>query len=148
MARPTLQVPFVLQDQATEVILTLGQAFEVAYQMALRDQFTGGRGGNGNSGGGYHVRSLSAVPNTSHPWTNSSSQSNHFRSLSVNEIKVNGRDETNDVPPPQQGPSGKKDEHDEAENPASGHEAADVMNAETSKGSQVSEAPIVLTEEL
>ncbi|XP_049792444.1 ankyrin repeat and SAM domain-containing protein 1A-like [Schistocerca nitens] len=27
-------------DQATEVILTLGQAFEVAYQMALRDQLT------------------------------------------------------------------------------------------------------------
>ncbi|XP_057340968.1 ankyrin repeat and sterile alpha motif domain-containing protein 1B isoform X4 [Microplitis mediator] len=28
-------------DQATEVILTLGQAFEVAYQMALKDKLTG-----------------------------------------------------------------------------------------------------------
>ncbi|KOX71232.1 Ankyrin repeat and sterile alpha motif domain-containing protein 1B [Melipona quadrifasciata] len=39
----------VLQDQATEVILTLGQAFEVAYQMALRDKL-----------GGHTVRSQSA----------------------------------------------------------------------------------------
>ncbi|XP_031838979.1 ankyrin repeat and SAM domain-containing protein 1A isoform X2 [Nomia melanderi] len=36
-------------DQATEVILTLGQAFEVAYQMALRDKV-----------GGHTVRSQSA----------------------------------------------------------------------------------------
>ncbi|XP_076179586.1 ankyrin repeat and SAM domain-containing protein 1A isoform X2 [Ptiloglossa arizonensis] len=36
-------------DQATEVILTLGQAFEVAYQMALRDKL-----------GGHTVRSQSA----------------------------------------------------------------------------------------
>lgn len=36
-------------DQATEVILTLGQAFEVAYQMALRDKL-----------GGHTVRSHSA----------------------------------------------------------------------------------------
>ncbi|XP_046823014.1 uncharacterized protein LOC124425943 isoform X2 [Vespa crabro] len=36
-------------DQATEVILTLGQAFEVAYQMALRDKL-----------GGHAVRSQSA----------------------------------------------------------------------------------------
>jgi hypothetical protein len=137
----------VLQDQATEVILTLGQAFEVAYQMALRDQFTGSRGGNGNSGGGCHVRSLSAAPNTSHPWTNSSSQSNHFRSLSVNEIKVNGQEEAKDASAPQQGPSGKKEDHDGLENPVSGDKSADV-NAETAKGSQVSQAPIVLTEEL
>ncbi|XP_018054947.1 PREDICTED: uncharacterized protein LOC108691615 [Atta colombica] len=36
-------------DQATEVILTLGQAFEVAYQMALRDKL-----------GGHAIRSQSA----------------------------------------------------------------------------------------
>lgn len=36
-------------DQATEVILTLGQAFEVAYQMALRDKI-----------GGHAIRSQSA----------------------------------------------------------------------------------------
>ncbi|XP_011645776.1 ankyrin repeat and SAM domain-containing protein 1A-like isoform X1 [Pogonomyrmex barbatus] len=36
-------------DQATEIILTLGQAFEVAYQMALRDKH-----------GGHAVRSQSA----------------------------------------------------------------------------------------
>ncbi|CAD1471728.1 unnamed protein product, partial [Heterotrigona itama] len=39
----------VFQDQATEVILTLGQAFEVAYQMALRDKL-----------GSHTVRSQSA----------------------------------------------------------------------------------------
>lgn len=38
-----------LQDQATEVILTLGQAFEVAYQMALKDKI-----------GGHAIRSQSA----------------------------------------------------------------------------------------
>lgn len=30
----------MFQDQATEVILTLGQAFEVAYQMALKDKLS------------------------------------------------------------------------------------------------------------
>jgi hypothetical protein len=143
----------VLQDQATEVILTLGQAFEVAYQMALRDQFTGGRGGRGNSSGGCHVRSLSAThtlaaPNTpSHPWATPSSQSNHCRSLSVNEIKVNGQDETRVASPVQQGPAGKDEDRDEAEVPASADEAAGV-GAESAKGSQVSQAPLVLTEEL
>ncbi|KAJ9588274.1 hypothetical protein L9F63_018362, partial [Diploptera punctata] len=79
-------------DQATEVILTLGQAFEVAYQMALRDQFSGSRG----SGVG-HMRSQSAThimapPSVSLSGTNSSGQQiNHSRSLSVNEIKVNGQ---------------------------------------------------------
>jgi len=29
-----------LQDLASEIILTLGQAFEVAYQLALRDGIT------------------------------------------------------------------------------------------------------------
>nr|XP_050854374.1 uncharacterized protein LOC127065687 isoform X3 [Vespula vulgaris] len=42
-------VTYVANDQATEVILTLGQAFEVAYQMALRDKL-----------GGHAVRSQSA----------------------------------------------------------------------------------------
>lgn len=63
-------------DQATEVILTLGQAFEVAYQMALREA--------NNSKGNGHTRSYSAnlAPVTSQP--------NHNRSHSVNEIKLNG----------------------------------------------------------
>lgn len=30
----------VFQEQATDILLTLGQAFELAYQMALRDQVT------------------------------------------------------------------------------------------------------------
>lgn len=72
-------------DQATEVILTLGQAFEVAYQMALREGYNITNRGNG------HTRSRSAnqiigqpnsVPITTQP------QTNHSRSLSVNEIKV------------------------------------------------------------
>lgn len=29
-----------MQEQATEILLTLGQAFELAYQMALREQVT------------------------------------------------------------------------------------------------------------
>lgn len=29
-----------MQEQATDILLTLGQAFELAYQMALRDQVT------------------------------------------------------------------------------------------------------------
>ncbi|XP_054263617.1 ankyrin repeat and SAM domain-containing protein 1A-like [Macrosteles quadrilineatus] len=74
-------------DQATEVILTLGQAFEVAYQMALRE---GCRDSRGNG----HTRSRSvnqittttlSAPVTTQPQTNS-----HSRSHSVNEIKVNG----------------------------------------------------------
>ncbi|XP_074108399.1 ankyrin repeat and SAM domain-containing protein 1A isoform X11 [Cotesia typhae] len=54
-------------DQATEVILTLGQAFEVAYQMALKDKLTGTGNGNGNgnwngngNGNSQTVRSQSA----------------------------------------------------------------------------------------
>jgi hypothetical protein len=42
----------LFQDQATQIILTLGQAFEVAYQMALRDQFP-------NCGKPGHTRSYS-----------------------------------------------------------------------------------------
>lgn len=45
---------FCLKDQATEVILTLGQAFEVAYQMALKEKL-----------GGQAVRSQSANQLTS-----------------------------------------------------------------------------------
>ncbi|BES90064.1 Ankyrin repeat and sterile alpha motif domain containing [Nesidiocoris tenuis] len=61
--------------QATEIILTLGQAFEVAYQMALRESSAKGNG---------HTRSHSAnlAPITSQP--------NHNRSHSINEIKING----------------------------------------------------------
>lgn len=38
-----------LQDQATEVILTLGEAFEVAYQMALKEHSGGGTSCNGHA---------------------------------------------------------------------------------------------------
>ncbi|XP_073999351.1 ankyrin repeat and SAM domain-containing protein 1A-like isoform X3 [Rhodnius prolixus] len=64
-------------DQATEVILTLGQAFEVAYQMALRESQTN-RANNGHTRS--HSANLAALPITTQP--------NHSRSLSVNEIKV------------------------------------------------------------
>ncbi|XP_024083009.1 ankyrin repeat and SAM domain-containing protein 1A-like isoform X3 [Cimex lectularius] len=72
-------------DQATEVILTLGQAFEVAYQMALREST--------NNRGNGHTRSHSAnlAPITSQP--------NHNRSHSVNEIKLNGENLANGHPP-------------------------------------------------
>ena len=140
-----------MQDQATEVILTLGQAFEVAYQMALRDQFAGNRGVS-NSNGGCHVRSQSAThiltaPIVSQPGTNSSGQSNHFRSLSVNEIKVNGQDNTRDLSSPQQRSPTDKEVHDDGQNPTAGDETTDVR-PEASKRNQVSQAPIVVTEEL
>jgi hypothetical protein len=140
-----------LQDQATEVILTLGQAFEVAYQMALRDQFAGSRGGSNNNGS-CHVRSQSAThilsaPSVSQPGTNSSGQSNHFRSLSVNEIKVNGQDNTRDLSPPQPGSPSGKEVHDDGQNPTAGDETTDVR-LEDSKGNQVPYTPVVVSEEL
>jgi hypothetical protein len=125
---------FFLQDQATEVILTLGQAFEVAYQMALRDQFTGSR----NNSGACHARSQSAshiltTTSVSQPGTDSpGTHSNHSRSHSIN-----GQGQAKDA-----SPSSK-----EGENLPSAEESAEMM-PETSKGNQVSQAPIVLTEEL
>jgi len=80
----------LLQDQATEIILTLGQAFEVAYQMALKGQTNAGNR-NGNNG---HTRSHSAnhmLPNMITGTRDGRSSSHqHARSHSVNEIKVNG----------------------------------------------------------
>ncbi|XP_021942945.1 ankyrin repeat and SAM domain-containing protein 1A-like isoform X2 [Zootermopsis nevadensis] len=114
-------------DQATEVILTLGQAFEVAYQMALRDQVTGSRGP-------CHTRSQSAshiltTTNMPQPGTNSpGARSNHSRPHSIN-----GQGQAKDASPNSK----------EVEDLPSGEESA-----ETSKGNQVSQAPIVLTEEL
>lgn len=119
-----------LQDQATEVILTLGQAFEVAYQMALRDQFASSR----NNNGACHFRSQSAshiltAPSVSEPGTESPGpQSNHSRSQSLN-----GQGQAKDASPSSR----------EGENPSSG----EVM-PEASKGNQASQAPVVLTEEL
>ena len=119
--------------------------------MALRDQFAGGRGGSNNNGG-CHVRSQSAThilttPNISQSGTNPSGQSNHFRSLSVNEIKVNGQDKTRDVSPSHQLSPSDKEVHDDGQNPTSGDETTDVRPA-ASKGNQVTQAPIVVTEEL
>ena len=37
------------QEMATEIILTLGEAFEVAYQIALRNQVTLAEGTKGSS---------------------------------------------------------------------------------------------------
>ncbi|XP_068623156.1 uncharacterized protein [Battus philenor] len=69
-------------DQATEVILTLGEAFEVAYQMALREQSNRAR----------VTQSLAKTP-THDPLTTSSKEKpnmNHGRSHSITEIKLNG----------------------------------------------------------
>ncbi|XP_041969924.1 ankyrin repeat and sterile alpha motif domain-containing protein 1B-like isoform X4 [Aricia agestis] len=61
-------------DQATEVILTLGEAFEVAYQMALRDQAN------------------RRIPATTKTPTHDAKEKpvNHGRSHSITEIKLNG----------------------------------------------------------
>ncbi|KAK6637574.1 hypothetical protein RUM44_007996 [Polyplax serrata] len=83
-------------DQATEVILTLGQAFEVAYQITLREQITGSRRNNG------HTRSQSAnhiVPNVVSLSNSNHTQqttSNHSRSLSVNECLKTAQLTTNE----------------------------------------------------
>lgn len=69
-------------DQATEVILTLGEAFEVAYQMALREQSNRAR----------VTPSLAKTP-THDPMTTSNKEKsnvNHGRSHSITEIKLNG----------------------------------------------------------
>lgn len=70
------------QDQATEVILTLGEAFEVAYQMALREQSNRTR----------VTQSLAKTP-THDPMTTTNKEKpnvNHGRSHSITEIKLNG----------------------------------------------------------
>ncbi|XP_072945261.1 uncharacterized protein [Epargyreus clarus] len=69
-------------DQATEVILTLGEAFEVAYQMALREQ----------SNRSKVTQSLAKTP-THDPMTTTNKEKpnvNHGRSHSITEIKLNG----------------------------------------------------------
>lgn len=75
----------LFQDQATEVILTLGQAFEVAYQMALRDGCNRASNGHMRS---HSVNQITSQPSV-HPVT-TQPQTNHSRSHSVNEIKING----------------------------------------------------------
>ncbi|XP_063537923.1 uncharacterized protein LOC134747247 isoform X2 [Cydia strobilella] len=69
-------------DQATEVILTLGEAFEVAYQMALREQSNRVR-----------VTHSQAKTPTHDPMTTTNKEKpivNHGRSHSITEIKLNG----------------------------------------------------------
>ncbi|GBP85945.1 Ankyrin repeat and SAM domain-containing protein 1A [Eumeta japonica] len=69
-------------DQATEVILTLGEAFEVAYQMALREQANRSR-----------VQQTQAKTPTHDPMTTTTKEKpnvNHGRSHSITEIKLNG----------------------------------------------------------
>ncbi|CAK1542600.1 unnamed protein product [Leptosia nina] len=62
-------------DQATEVILTLGEAFEVAYQMALREQANKSK----------VTQSVSKTPTH-----DAKEKLNHGRSHSITEIKLNG----------------------------------------------------------
>ncbi|XP_059484505.1 ankyrin repeat and SAM domain-containing protein 1A-like [Neocloeon triangulifer] len=72
-------------DLASQIILTLGQAFEVAYQMALREQFTGGNGGAKPG----HTRSQSEHQIKSHklgPEGNGHSVNSHTRSHSINGV--------------------------------------------------------------
>ncbi|XP_061380809.1 uncharacterized protein LOC116774236 [Danaus plexippus] len=68
-------------DQATEVILTLGEAFEVAYQMALREQAN-------------RVKpTVTAKTPTHDPMTTTNKEKpnvSHGRSHSITEIKLNG----------------------------------------------------------
>lgn len=75
------KISILLQDQATEVILTLGEAFEVAYQMALREQSNRSR----------VTQSLAKTP-THDPMTTNKEKPivNHGRSHSITEIKLNG----------------------------------------------------------
>lgn len=70
----------LLQDQATDVILTLGQAFELAYQMALREQVTSKSKSNKDS----HKPAVSPGSVSSH--------SRDFKDSSVSrtELKLNG----------------------------------------------------------
>nr|CAD7443845.1 unnamed protein product [Timema bartmani] len=83
---PNCDVIVCCYDQATEVIMTLGQAFEVAYQMALREQFSTAS----PSPRGGHTRSQSANILATPP-VSTHTPVNHTRSLSVNEVKVNGQ---------------------------------------------------------
>ncbi|XP_044594522.1 ankyrin repeat and sterile alpha motif domain-containing protein 1B isoform X3 [Cotesia glomerata] len=79
-------------DQATEVILTLGQAFEVAYQMALKDKLTGT--GNGNS---QTVRSQSAsqLTNITHTQVNvNSSKTPNGNNNQSNDTCANDKNST------------------------------------------------------
>ncbi|CAH0719150.1 unnamed protein product, partial [Brenthis ino] len=72
-------------DQATEVILTLGEAFEVAYQMALREQANRVRIPQ-------NVQNVTKTP-THDPTTATNKEKvnvNHGRSHSITEIKLNG----------------------------------------------------------
>ncbi|CAF4840161.1 unnamed protein product [Pieris macdunnoughi] len=62
-------------DQATEVILTLGEAFEVAYQMALREQA---------------IKSKVTQSITKTPQHEVKEKPYHGRSHSITEIKLNG----------------------------------------------------------
>nr|XP_018918082.1 PREDICTED: ankyrin repeat and SAM domain-containing protein 1A [Bemisia tabaci] len=80
-------------DQATEVILTLGQAFEVAYQIALKDQINDT---SMKTNGHTRSRSVNQIVSNNHiEISNCNSQSatlnlNHSRSHSVNVTLVNG----------------------------------------------------------
>ncbi|XP_045504663.1 uncharacterized protein LOC123701284 [Colias croceus] len=67
-------------DQATEVILTLGEAFEVAYQMALREQANRSK----------VTQSITKTPTHDPNTTSNKDKLNHGRSHSITEIKLNG----------------------------------------------------------
>ncbi|KAJ8868484.1 hypothetical protein PR048_030012 [Dryococelus australis] len=108
------------RDQATEVILTLGQAFEVAYQMALRDQAPPTAPPPGARNG--HTRSQSANQLPPPP---GAAAAGHARSLSVDEARLNGQ---------------------EAAGPPNAAAASTPQTPKATTPSQ--QAPIVQTEEL
>lgn len=80
------------------MILTLGQAFEVAYQITLREQISGNRRGNGHTRsqsanqivGSAVVTSNNTVGGGGSTITTTTTGNNHSRSLSVNEMKMPG----------------------------------------------------------
>ena len=81
------------------MILTLGQAFEVAYQITLREQISGNRRGNGHTrsqsanqivGSGVVTSNNTVGGGGSTITTTTTTGNNHSRSLSVNEMKMSG----------------------------------------------------------
>lgn len=89
---------YLLQDQATEVILTLGQAFEVAYQIALKGKI-GSRNHTSNNTSNYPSSPSNPLNSPMEPFAPSSpniNQYNHVNSK-YNKSKINST--TNSLKP-------------------------------------------------
>lgn len=76
------------QEQTTEMILTLGQAFEVAYQMALREQIKSKK--TKQQATNHPIRSPGSVSSKSKDCGKESPPSSRARSHSASDIKLNG----------------------------------------------------------